>query len=139
MTQKILPPGRTGIRVLAADLRAQLPPNFIWDFRQTLLNHDDCPNLFEETYHRSCGTAGCAMGYAQVLYSNITEFNLVEEHLDLEVEITDENDPNYGQTEADLLFYASEKYYPGCTYSDITPQMVATALERYLEETPDQD
>lgn len=128
-TQKtILPSGRAGIKVLACDLKtlaSSPPPNFIWDFTiiLTYLSTNPCA---QEEYNKTCGFAGCAMGYAQVFYSNITDDTDIIEHLST-------SDETYNKLWA--IFFGAATRYPNKSIETITPLDVATALEQLLSET----
>jgi hypothetical protein len=100
--------------MLIEALRAEMPINFKWNFR-----------VVRESY--DCGSRGCALGLASILWPSAAGFLLddTEIHDDLKASF-------FGipiESVEDIFFFGGEHdhYYLGST--DVTPQMVAAALE----------
>jgi hypothetical protein len=124
MTKPTLASGPAGARQLAADLRRPMPENFIFEFSDILSSYKDDPKSFVETYGRDCGYAGCAMGFAQIFYSNVEYGACLAYHFDMNEE--DESNILYG------------KGYPSSN-EEITPEMVADALDAWADRQESAD
>jgi len=99
-----LQPGKAGLRQLSYLLRhpEKWSPGHVWDFDQ----------LLEETL---CGTVGCAIGIAKLRWGNMP--------VDCEWYVSWEK--------ADEIFDGGDGVYD-CTDSQVTPTMVADAIDEYL-------
>jgi hypothetical protein len=107
MTKRTTPAERRA-RLVAA-LRAPLPARFEWDFG----------TVYEK---RGCGTVGCALGLAQILWPRSIDADVTpEERVARFFGITEED--------ADRVFYAVGNPY-GRYISNVTPAMVADELEK---------
>ena len=114
--------GRAGIAQLAADLRNPMPKGFVWDFMTTLESGNSTASRrrLKENFGPRCSSAGCAMGFAQIFYSNVPEYDRLNDVLQMPYEDFQKifwNEENYDQLDAD----------------DISPEDVAQALEEYLK------
>lgn len=98
---------------LIAALRAPMPKGFHWDFREVSAPHE-------------CGTAGCAIGLAMEIglidgeagWPNPT---MLASRLAI---VTGLSHANSGR-----IFLAYDSEYENVKLSDVSPEMVATALE----------
>ena len=99
-------PGREGLRVLARALRAPMPEGFRWDFGRIRMQTD-------------CGTVGCAMGLAYTIWGD----NAPPNHIDFADKFCVSPDTT------------KRLFIPECVgpYDQITPPMVADAIDRYLD------
>ena len=95
--------------------------NFTWDFECILTKVD-------------CGTAGCAIGLACIIWPN--KFQRKEVIPDLFVVTDEEIMSHFGMTKEEVakIFYNDEynseyEVFYGCYNEDVTPNMVADALE----------
>jgi hypothetical protein len=120
----VLATGPAGARQLAADLRKPMPKDFIWDFTTVHQSHDDCPFRFQQDYGRECGSAGCAIGFAEVFYDNAVDFDPVN---------------HFGMPETvewQIFFNSCDE--GGSFYkvlmNKVTPEMVADALDYWAHE-----
>jgi hypothetical protein len=106
-------------RKLISALRGEMPEGFEWDF-SVILDKGDC------------GTAGCALGLA---YFVLPEFaRLVGETPGSIILNYFSVGRFFGldKSQIDRIFYNHDLFY-GCKY-DITPRMVADALEATLKD-----
>jgi hypothetical protein len=103
-------PAQRRARLIAA-LRAPLPVGFKWDFTDI-------------SYETECGTAGCALGLAALMWPDRAEMLLdgtlindgqIAEFLDIPTK------------DVERIFYLFYLY--DCDNSDVTPAMVVDALE----------
>lgn len=98
-------------RRLITALRQQMPDDFVWNFAKWRGQHE-------------CGTVGCACGLAVHLgISKSTKIDAMAQAVGLTIDA------------ANRVFYPSEGWqtfrrYGVWTYAQITPAMVAAALER---------
>ena len=106
-------PGREGLRRLAEVLR-QKTPRFTWDFGTVYTEEE-------------CGSKGCAYGLARFLWPH-----------DIAVEEFGQSDFTRIMAEAFGLYiedsralFSSDRTY-GKDYSEVTPNDVADAIDRYL-------
>ncbi len=123
-TKSTLLPGNAGIRQLISALRQPMPEGFVWDFMTTFETENDskrtAANLKEE-FGPHCQSAGCAMGLARTLYSNVES----NEGLNTILQMPKEDFHN--------IFWNEQQYEKEDVYS-ISPDDVADKLEEYLEK-----
>ena len=94
-------------KALIQALRALMPDHFKWKFTTVSDQH-------------SCGTVGCALGLALVMWPEHGVFE-TEDFFDLSIKQVNE------------VFYGCDKSYPSDA-NHITPAMVADALEATLND-----
>lgn len=89
-------------------LRQEMPVGFTWDFAK-----------ISENTHLGCGTAGCAVGLASRVWGGRNWYS--------------QSDCWFPSTVYAGLLYSSEIYGPDHTHDDVTPHMVADAIDYWLE------
>lgn len=102
-----LQPGKAGLRQLSYLLRhpEKWPEGHVWDFADVL---EELP----------CGTSGCAIGIGCLVWG--------ENNVDEKLGFSGFNEPEYYD-----IFYDGPATY-GCPNSQVTPTMVACAIDHYL-------
>ena len=132
--------GREGARQLATALRDLLPMTlgFRWDFGQIFDNdygveNDEARDALEAKGVEPCGTVGCAMGYAALIWPE--EFP-IRDNWDSPSQFNAMMMANLGMPEdvADAIFWGAGKLYEALQRKgeDITPAMVAEQIEAWL-------
>lgn len=124
---------RARLAALAKALRQPMPPNFYWAFDMDLVTIKD----FVEIRGRNgeacnlpegaCGSAGCALGLACVLWPDFHSAWKDTFRTD-EAAMVDMPDKDFWK-----IFY---RPYPGCDWK-VPPEVVADRIEHFLKENPD--
>ncbi len=103
-------PSKEGLRVLARALRAPLPLGFTWDFGETF-------------YWTECGSAGCAMGLAKILWPE-QRLRAYSRELSEKFQI-----PEDDATKLFVPLMGSDKL----RMNEVTPTVIADVIDRYLD------
>ena len=107
---RVFTPRHDGLRKLAWVLRHPevWPKGHTWNYNSTIVRHE-------------CGTFGCAMGVARLMWpAHINDADVVEMGDKFEMLLCD----------AGAIFYEPPTY--GKTAAEVTPLDVADAIDRYL-------
>jgi hypothetical protein len=92
---------------LITALRREMPPMYLWDFGMTKETTD-------------CGTRGCAVGLATILWPSVpADISSVSQHIGITAK--------QGWR---IFGHVPSSRWPAARGDDVTPQMVADALEK---------
>lgn len=125
---------RGKIQMLITELRKERWPDMHWDFKHYLLNRATHGDIVDPREFGGCGSVGCAMGLADLRWSPRTvdtpEVYTEEASNKLIRAVDMVSDDMTGNTSNDVFFGG---YHYSVPHRDVTPVMVADALQRVLD------
>ena len=109
------------------------PKGYQWSFldvAEALHERVEGISINQPGAYQRCGTHGCAIGLAYEMWPEIqTRHQYMGESIDNIAEAT-----GISSMDAHCLFWETDTYYPGHVHEEVTPVMVADAIDRYLAE-----